>query len=259
MDKYTLNKYEYNKLISIVTPAYNTGSLIRETIDSVLAQTYPYWEMIIIDDASSDETCEIIRTYQKNDERIHLIHLEKNQGVANSRNIGLQEAKGRYIAFLDSDDIWLEQKLERQLMFMKNKDIGFSFTQYRQFKESIQQYRKAVDIPQEVDYCSLLKSNVIGCLTVMIDREKIQGFYMIKQRHEDYIAWLSILKKGFKAYGLQEDLARYRISNNSISANKKRSALWTWNIYRNIEQLPVSKSIYYFVHYFIQAIKKHYF
>ena len=253
-----MNNWNENNSVSIITPAYNCATYIHETIESVLYQTYTYWEMIIVDDYSSDDTVNIIKKYQEQDKRIHLIQLQQNQGVAFARNTGIKYSRGRYIAFLDSDDIWLYNKIERQLEFMKNNNVAFSYTQYRQFMKNPEQCGKIINVPKVVDYKSLLKGNVIGCLTVMIDRQVIPDFSMPKERHEDYITWLSILKQGHNAYGLNEDLARYRISANSISANKKRSALWTWNIYRNIENLSILESLYYFSHYLASAMIKHY-
>lgn len=250
--------YEDKRLVSVITPAFNAGASIAHTIESVIKQTYPYWEMLIVDDASSDNTASIVKEYQQQDKRIRLIQLAKNQGIANARNTGMSNAKGRYIAFLDSDDIWLEQKLKKQIIFMEQHDIGFSFTQYRQFVENIDDCKGIIEIPNVIDYKTLLKGNVIGCLTVMIDRKIIPPFYMIKEKHEDFIFWLSILKQGFKAYGLQEDLARYRRSVTSVSGNKKKSAVWTWRIYRNIENLSLIESLYYFVQYCIRGFAKHY-
>ncbi len=245
-------------LVSIIIPVYNSEELISETINSVLQQKYKNWEMIMVDDFSDDNSIEIIKEYQQKDERIKLIRLDNNQGVANARNIGLKYAKGKYIAFLDSDDIWISEKLEKQVIFMLDNNIEFSFTEYRHFYKFADELEKKINIPSIVDYRTLLRGNVIGCLTVMIDREKIPNIYMPKQRHEDYITWLAILKQGFKAYGLKEDLARYRVRGSSLSSNKKRSSLWTWCIYRNIEKLSLAESLYYFSWYTIRSIKKHY-
>ncbi|MBU2699044.1 glycosyltransferase involved in cell wall biosynthesis [Sporomusaceae bacterium BoRhaA] len=248
---------DYDNIVSIITPAYNSANCISATIESVLRQTYIKWEMIIVDDCSDDYTIDVVRTYERLDDRIKLIRLDKNQGVANARNIGMKCSKGRYIAFLDSDDIWLEKKLECQLAFMKERNIGFSFTQYCQFVDDVKKSKQIIHVPDRVQYRDLLKGNVIGCLTVIIDRQKIPPFNMRKEYHEDYIAWLEILKQGFAAYGYNEDLARYRISSSSVSSNKKKSASWTWNIYRNIEKLSIIESIYYFLWYVLRGISKH--
>lgn len=252
------NNIYINDLVSIITPAYNCDQYIAETIHSVLNQTYSQWEMIIVDDASTDNTVKILESYIMKDDRIKVISLKGNQGVANARNVGMRNARGRYLAFLDSDDIWNENKLERQLQFMQFNDIAFSFSQYHQFVDEVSNLKKFVNAPKVIGYKDLLKGNCIGCLTVILDRAKIPKFVMTKDRHEDYIAWLGILKQGFYAYGLQEDLARYRVSSCSLSGNKIKSALWTWKIYRRIEKKSIITSIYYFICYIMNALRKHY-
>lgn len=244
-------------LVSIITPMYNSGKFIRNTIESVLNQTYEDWEMIIVDDCSKDESPEIVKSYTKKDERIKYIRVSENKGVSNARNVALKNASGRYIAFLDSDDIWEITKLEKQIRFMKEKNCAISFTSYELINEENQKLNKVVGVPKSVDYKTLLKGNVLGCLTVVIDKSKLNfDIKMSGVRHEDYVLWLSILKRGYIAYGLDEVLAQYRKSLTSLSGNKIKSAMWTWNIYRNIEKIPLHKSIYYFVNYSINGIKK---
>ncbi|WP_195939936.1 glycosyltransferase family 2 protein [Romboutsia sp. 1001713B170131_170501_G6] len=244
-------------LVSIITPMYNSGKFIRNTIESVLKQTYEDWEMIIVDDCSKDESPEIVKSYTKKDERIKYIRVSENKGVSNARNVALKNASGRYIAFLDSDDIWEITKLEKQIRFMKEKNCAISFTSYELINEENQKLNKVVGVPKSVDYKTLLKGNVLGCLTVVIDKSKLNfDIKMSGVRHEDYVLWLSILKRGYIAYGLDEVLAQYRKSLTSLSGNKIKSAMWTWNIYRNIEKIPLYKSIYYFVNYSINGIKK---
>ncbi|MBP2654425.1 MAG: putative teichuronic acid biosynthesis glycosyl transferase [Firmicutes bacterium] len=244
-----------NTLVSVITPAYNSAAYIIEAMESVISQTYLQWEMIIIDDCSTDNTVEVVRQYQNKNSKIRLIKLEVNQGVANARNVGIQNAFGRFIAFLDSDDVWHKEKLGYQIAFMSKKNIGFSFTAYRQFSGCVNNCGGLIKVPDIVDYTKLLHGNVIGCLTVVIDRQKVSFFYMRKEKHEDYIMWLSILKQGVKAYGLNEDLARYRLLNTSLSSNKKKSAVWTWYIYRNIEGLSFLKSMDCFLYYSFKGLK----
>lgn len=248
---------QYDNLVSIITPAYNSSRYISQTIESVLRQTYHHWELIVINDGSNDDTSSVVQLYQQQDPRIKLIVFNSNNGIANARNAGIMSARGRYLAFLDSDDIWLDQKLERQLNFMKSKNIAFSFTQYRQFRNDIEHCGKLNDIPQELNYLELLKGNAIACLTVVIDHQQIPDIRMTQEGNEDYILWLSILKKGWIAYGLNEDLARYRLLNTSISGNKKRSSRWTWKIYRDIEGLSLIRSIYCFSYYVVRGMLKH--
>ena len=244
-------------LVSIITPMYNSEKYIRMTIESAINQTYNDWEMIIVDDCSSDNSPEIVSEYIKYDSRIKYIRTDSNKGVSNARNIALKIAKGQFISFLDSDDIWNKDKLKKQVEFMKKNNSVISFTSYELINENNEKINKIINAPKSVDYNTLLKGNVLGCLTVMIDKSKLDfEIKMSGVRHEDYVLWLSILKKGYIAHGINEVLAEYRKSMTSLSGNKIRSAIWTWNIYRNIEQIPFYKCIYYFINYGINGIKK---
>ena len=245
-------------IVSIIMPAYNSENYIAESIKSVLAQTYIFWELIIINDFSNDNTLLIIEKYKSNDKRIRLINNERNLGVAMSRNKGIQVANGRYIAFLDSDDIWLREKLKKQVAFMKSRNIGISFSQYRHFTSNINETGKIIDVKEKLSYGELLKGNIIGCLTVMIDRNVVNKINMPKQRHEDYITWLNILKTGLHAYGIKEDLARYRKNIKSLTGNKFKSLAWTWNVYRNSQKISLIKSMYYISFYVVKGLKKHF-
>lgn len=246
-------------LVSIITPAYNAAAYIAETIESVLAQTYTKWEMLIVNDCSKDNTLEIVQNYAAKDKRIKLINLQQNNGAAVARNTAIQNAKGRYIAFLDSDDLWKKEKLQKQIEFMQQNGYAFTYTSYEHFKGTKENIQNQVQIPKSLNYNQALKGNQIGCLTVMLDRKQIQNIHFTTQKHEDYILWLNILKQGITAYGMQESLALYRTGNNkSISGNKLQSAIWTWKVYRESQKLSVIKSMYYFFYYFINGILKHY-
>ena len=246
-----------NNLVSIITPSYNSKRFIKETVDSVVAQTYQNWEMIIVDDCSKDDSVEYIENLIQNDLRIKLIALEKNVGAAEARNKALEVAQGRYIAFLDSDDIWLSHKLDTQLKFMQKKNYAFTFSSYIPFSENGEEEYKIINAPKELDYSKYCKNTIIGCLTVIIDKEKVGDFRMpnIKSSH-DMALWLLILKRGFKAYGLDETLARYRLVATSNTAKKYKAIFDVWKVYRNIEKLNVLKSSWYFVNYLFNAIKK---
>lgn len=247
-----------NNIVSIIMPAYNSENYIKEAIESVLKQTYSEWELLIVDDCSGDRTGSVIQEYS--DARIQYTRLLENSGVAKARNTGIDNSNGRFIAFLDSDDIWLENKLSQQIDFMLTNDIAFSFTQYRQFKDDIARAFKLIDVPDKVDYKKMLKYNAIGCSTVIIDRQKVPEIYMPENvKHEDYVNWLKVLKTGITAYGLKKDLVRYRLSSNSISSNKYKSALWTWHIYRHVEKLSLPEALFYFANYAVNGIKKVYF
>ncbi|MCM3400447.1 glycosyltransferase family 2 protein [Oceanobacillus profundus] len=242
-------------LISVITPAYNAERFIGDTIDSVLDQTYANWEMVIVDDRSTDNTTTIVEEYRKRDNRIKLIVLEENSGSAVARNTAMENAKGRYIAFLDSDDRWLPEKLEKQLHFMQEKDIAFSFTTYVRILEDGTKTNAVSSTPESVNYDDLMKRCVIGCLTVMLDRDKVGHLTMVNIRtRQDYVYWLTITKKGFLAYGLPEILAEYRLVGNSISSNKWKAAKRNWYVFRKIEKQSLPKSIWYFAHYVVRSI-----
>lgn len=247
-----------NEMVSIIMPVYNGERYIGTSIESVLSQTYLNWELLIINDNSNDKTKQIVKGYQKKDSRIKIYNLKTNNGVANARNIGIENSRGKYIAFLDSDDIWLSEKLEKQIQFMKENNYKFTFHLYRHFKDE-KVSNKLIKAPYKLSYNDALKGNVIGCLTVCIDAESVKKVIMPLARHEDYITWLNVLRENnICAYGLQEDLARYRIGDKgSVSGNKLKSALWTWQVYRESQKLNLLKSIYYFTNYFKNGIQKY--
>ena len=244
-----------NSLVSIITPSYNSAKFIKQCIESVIAQTYTNWEMLIVDDYSSDNSLQILKKY--NDKRIQLIELDKNVGASESRNVAIRKAKGKYIAFLDSDDLWEPQKLEKQISFMQKKDIVFSFSTYQPMSDDESKLYSIIHAPKIVTYSSYLKKTIIGCLTVVIDREKTGGFEMpnIRSSH-DMALWLLIMRRGFDAYGLDENLARYRIVSTSNTANKWRAAKDVWIVYRQFEKLSFFYSIWCFLNYAFNAIIK---
>ena len=237
-------------------PAYNSRATIAESIQSVINQTFTDWELLVIDDCSPEPIADIVESFH--DDRIRYIRLQENQGVAMARNTGIAKARGRYIAFLDSDDLWLPEKLQMQLHFMQEHAHAFTYTWYSQFIDDPAKPIRLVKTKPSVDYKRLLQGNDIGCLTVMIDRRMIPQFEMPAQHHEDYIAWLNILKEGGKAYSFPYDLARYRVSVTSLSGNKKKSLLWTWSVYRRSQGLSLVSALWCTICYIIGGIKKHY-
>ncbi|MDA1476574.1 teichuronic acid biosynthesis protein TuaG [Bacillus changyiensis] len=244
-------------LISVITPAYNAENFIEKTIESLLNQTFLDWEMIIANDHSTDRTRDIIQSYEQKDNRIRLIDLKENGGAAVARNAALKQAKGRYLAFLDSDDVWKKEKLEKQLAFMRDHQYAFTFTAYELISQNGEPLQKTIQAPESLTYDDVLKNTIIGCLTVMIDTEQTGPIEMPNIRtRQDLATWLSILKRGFKAYGLNKPLAEYRIVNNSISRNKWKAAQKTWYVYREIERLHLVKATWCFVHYAKNAVKK---
>ena len=246
-----------NNKVSVITASYNCAKFIEESIKSVLNQSYEDLELIIVDDCSTDNTEEIVNKYIKQDSRIKFYKLDKNSGAAVVRNKGLEVAKGRFIAFLDSDDIWDKEKLKKQINFMKENNYGFSFTSYRLINEDGSSLNKEIIVPSQITYNQLLKNTIIGCLTVVIDKELINNFKMpLVRAGQDTATWLSILKKGNIAHGYDEVLASYRMVKGSISSNKLKALKRTWNTYRNLENLNLIKSSYYFTHYVLNSIKK---
>jgi len=245
-------------LVSVISPAYNAEKYIGETIESVLNQTYKNWEMILVDDKSVDHTVQVIENYCNQDKRITLIRAKKNGGPALARNIALQHAQGRYISILDSDDLYMPQKIELQLNFMKSKEAGISFTAYRQISEQGDWIGAMVPAKAVVTYQDLLHETYIGCSTVMIDRQIVGDFKFQPVRNEDYLLWLSLLKRGHQAFGFSLDLVRYRKPLISRSSNKLSSALGVWGIYRSHEKLGYYKSAKCFLNYAITSSLRNY-
>jgi len=235
-----------NSLVSIITPSYNSSRFISQTMESVLNQTYKNWEMIIVDDVSPDDSNIIIEEYIKKDNRIKLIKLEKNSGPAVARNRAVEEAKGRYIAFLDADDLWMPEKLEKQIAFMDEKKCALSYTSYSTMDEDGKDLDRIIYAKDSLNYIELLKSNRIGCLSAMYDTQMIGKVYMplIKKR-QDYGLWLKILKKTDVAYGMNEVLGKYRILKNSVSSNKIDLLKYNYALFREHEGFSVLKSLYY--------------
>ena len=243
-----------NIVISIITPSYNSAQYIGRTIDSILQQTYKNWELLIIDDCSTDNSREVIQSYVNQDARINLICLEQNSGAAVARNTGIENATGRFIAFLDSDDTWHPKKLEQQVNFMLNHNYALTYTKYHQVNENGEKIGE-LHFPLKTSYRELLKTCVIGCLTVMYDTHKLGKVYFpLIRKRQDYALWLKILKQVDYAYCVPEDLASYTVRSDSISANKWKAAQYNWKLYRDIEQLNILSSAYYFLNYAIRGI-----
>lgn len=246
------------ELVSIITPIYNSASFIEQCIRSVRAQTYINWEHILVDDCSIDESCAIIKTYAEKDPRIKLIRLNVNSGAGIARNTGIKAANGKYIAFLDSDDLWQPEKLEKQLGFMQKNDYHFTFTDYDVVDATGKKLSKLVKCKPIVTYKSALFKNPIGCLTVIYNADFFGKQYMpaIRKR-QDYALWLRLLKKT-NGYGLNECLSSYRIGNESISSNKFKLLKYEWKIYREVEGLSFLKSSLYLISAIILKLKSYF-
>ncbi len=246
-------------MVSVITPLYNAEKFIIETISSVQAQSYNDWEMIIRDDLSSDMSAELVERISGGDQRVQLIRQKHNAGPASARNAGIKVARGRYIAFLDSDDIWMPEKLERQLAFMSRNDLALSYTAYQTIDEESGAVTGTVQALGKVDYRELLKQNVIGCLTAIYDTQKLGKVYMPDiLKRQDFALWLDILKRTPYAMGLNEALAYYRQRSDSLSSSKLQASLYNWKMYREVEKLPLHKAIYYFSWYTYRILNKYY-
>jgi len=242
-------------LVSIVTPAYNSQDYIEKTIQSILNQSYTNWELIIVDDCSTDDTVNMIKDFS--DQRIKLHKLEENSGAAVARNSAIGKATGDYLAFLDSDDLWVKDKLKKQVTFMQHHDCAFSFTGYELMNDDGELLNKYVPVPYVMTYEKLLKNTIIGCLTVMLDRSKIGEQYMPNIRAgQDTAFWLQLLRQGFTAYGINEPLSHYRMVADGISGNKFKAIKRMWHVYRKVEEIPLIPSSWYFVNYGYNAVKK---
>ena len=239
-------------LVSVITPVYNSESYIGDTIKSVMSQTYKNWEMLIVDDCSKDNTAQVIKSF--NDSRVKYIRLDVNSGAAVARNKAIAKANGEFIAFLDADDMWKPEKLERQINFMQ--EHGYTFTSYEILKEP---KNKVIEVPTSLDYSHYMKNTVIGMLTVMIDRRKLPNIEIVNiKKDHDSMTWAKLLREGNIAHGLNESLAYYRKVDGSISNNKFEAAKNHWNNCRKVEKLPLIKCSYYFAYYTFNAFKKHF-
>ncbi|MYL49261.1 glycosyltransferase [Halobacillus litoralis] len=245
--------------VSVITPSYNSANFILEAIESVQSQTYTNWEMVIVDDCSNDHSVELIEAKQSEDKRIKLIKLTRNRGPAYARNQAILAAGGKYLAFLDSDDCWLPQKLEKQISFMHKNDFSFSYTAYRIMLEAGKLTEIVFHVPRQITYKDLLKNTAIGTLTVVLNQEKLGRVQMPLYRDcsEDYGLWMSILSQGVTAYGLNEELSLYRKCNESLSSNKWKSARKTWNTYRKVGHSNLPSTMWYFLNYSVRAMRKH--
>ena len=250
-------KHEKFGLISIIMAAYNAERTIEQAIGSVLNQTYSNFELLVINDCSRDKTTQIVESITKRDSRVRLILNEKNSGVSYTRKHGLKEAKGEWIAILDSDDAWAPEKLEKQIMLQEqtNADLLFTGSAFMDADgEPINWYFAA---PTEVTYRQLLKQNVLSNSSALVRKELYAKHYATNDgMHEDFAIWLSILKEGRKAYGVNEPLLIYRITKSSKSGNKVKAAIMNWNTYRYVG-LNVAETIYYEAWYMVKNVIKY--
>lgn len=247
-------------LISVIVPVYNVENYIEETIACVEAQTYSDWELLLVEDCSTDRSLEVIRRSMEKlgDVRIRLFRQSANMGAARARNFGLREARGRYIAYLDGDDLWVPEKLERELLFLKEKNAAFLFSGYEFADERGRGTGKVVHVPGTLSYRQALSNTTIFTSTVMFDTEKISRdlLEMPAVKSEDTALWFRVLRNGYTAYGLDENLVKYRRAGKSLSSNKLEALRRIWNLYRRQEGLSLWASACHFCLWAVRAVKR---
>lgn len=236
--------------VSIITPTYNSARYIDSTIASVTQQTFADWELLLVDDGSTDTTIDLIGEWQERDPRVRLLRNERNLGPGPTRNRGVEYSRGRYVAYLDSDDIWLPDKLQTQLQNMRQEGTVFSFTSYEMIDESGKPLGRQIVAPPVVSYEDLLRNTIIGCLTVMIDTTKAPPLVMPDlPSRQPLVLWLKILRECGPAVGIAEVLAQYRVRPGSISSNKLQAARQVWHVYREYERLSIPTALRFFLSY----------
>lgn len=244
-------------LVSVIMPSFNAERFIAEAIDSVIAQTVADWELIVVDDASTDATAAIAAGYQQRDSRIRLIAQQRNQGPASARNRGLDAARGKLIAFIDSDDIWYPEKTAKQLAVMERCRADISCTAYERVRGHHHPHAAVVPVPDKIEYHSMLHRCVIGCSTALVRRATCGAVRMpLIKRRQDHGYWLELLRDGSRtAVGINETLVSYRLHRGSLSANKLVAAAYTWKLLRDVERFPVGKSVWLFGGYVFAHLK----
>ena len=251
---------ENQPLVSIIMPSFNAEQFIAESIESVLNQTYSNWELVITDDCSTDRTPEIVQSYCKKDSRIDFAIAKQHAGIAGTRNQCLSRAKGRFVAFLDNDDLWYSEKLEKQVCFMLENNYPFIYSEYELLNEDGSPKGKIIKTAGVINYDKYLKNTIIGSGTIMLDQDKTGKLYMPNNATSDDMAlWCKILKDGHHAYPMKEVLMKYRVRSNSASANKLKAAKDVWLVYRKQEKLPFFYALTCFCCYAFNAIIKRIF
>ncbi len=243
-------------LVSIVMPAYKAAAYIEDAIRSVQQQDCTDWELLVVDDGSPDDTAGKVGKLADHDRRIKLIR-QANAGPAMARQRAIVEARGRYIAFLDSDDYWLPEKLSRQLALMRSTGAGLTYTGFRRITHDGALVGELIAVPKSLDYRELLRNTAIATSSAVVDRSLTGPFEMRRAYYDDFVLWLELLKRGIKARGLNEDLLRYRVVSKSVSRNKLKSAREVWRTYREIEHLSLGYSAWCLSNYALNALLKY--
>jgi teichuronic acid biosynthesis glycosyltransferase TuaG len=240
-------------LVSIITPVYNAAGWLPETIASVRAQTLSDWEHLIVDDGSNDGSVAIAEAAADADKRVRLLRTPSNAGPSAARNLALKSALGRFIAFLDADDLWLPEKLARAVECMTINQYDFIFHDYRHMSQDGAHVGALVSGPEILNFKTLhTRRGTGGCLSVVIDRSQIDGFFFPQSErhlHEDFLAWLNLIQNGYIGHHLPVDLGRYRLSANSRSANRLAGAKYAWRIYRELSNLTLPRAAWWWLQY----------
>lgn len=245
--------------VSIIIPVYNSEKFLGQAIESVINQTYTNWEALIVNDCSTDDSELIILDYMKRDSRIKYYNLSHNSGAAIARNEGLYKSTGKYIAYLDADDLWLPDKLEKQTQFMKNNNVVFSCCDYEKIDENGQSLNKIIHMPKTITYKQLLGNTIIQTVGVIIDADQVNKELLVMpnvRRGQDSATWLKLLKNGITFVGQNEVLAKYRRVTGSLSSNKFKAIKRTWKIYREIEKLSLIQATTCLLKWAFNACKK---
>lgn len=235
-----------NSKVSIIVPMFNCAELIQETLDSIQKQTHLNWEAILVDDASTDNTALIAKQYARSDDRFKVLINSENLGAAKSRNKALEQTTSRYIAYLDSDDVWLPEKLELQLLFMIRNELGVTFTSYETINED-GSHRNFIHVEEEINYHRFLTRPPTCSHTILFDTDLVDKELLLMpdlKRRQDAATWLQVIKSGHNLRGLDLILAKNRKRRTSLSANKRKAVAGTWYLYRNIEQLSLLYAVY---------------
>lgn len=245
------------ELVSIITPTYNSELYIGYTIESIQRQTYDDWELLITDDASTDNTVSVIESFIRTDRRIKLFKQRINEGAGIARNNSIKRSNGKYIAFCDSDDLWLPNKLEKQLKFIKNHNLSFTYSSYFTQDENWKK-NGSVYAPSNICYKEILRNNYIGCLTALYDVEKLGKVYFPSiRKRQDWVLWINIIERLGIVQGISEPLAIYTVRKNSISRNKLNLIKYTWDVYHKALNFSLVKSVLYMVQFlYFYARKK---
>ena len=244
-------------MVTIIVPAYNCIKYLKDTVQSALSQSYPDLELLILDDGSTDGTLDLIDQIAGKDSRIRALPNERNLGVAQTRNRGLAAAQGEYVAFLDADDLWMPDKLERQIGAIREKELDLCYTAYSFIDSTGSAIRKPYHVPETLSLNRLLSENVIGLSSAIVRTDAIGTVRMREEyAHEDYVFWLELFQKGCRAGGVDIPLMQYRVSESNRSGDKKKAALGRWEIYRKFLGMGLPQSLWWFLQYGIKGLRK---